>query len=140
MKIENYEIRPRYPSRTLDKMRKMSDFVMEMPATFKILAKKRSSATVQKYLEELLRIDLIIKEENLYRLNEKELEGIIGFFGLEVPRRERIFLRLYFDLPMKFKKTSRSKGSKSEKIIEKAFKDVLLEGAKDNAKVFWLPR
>ena len=138
MKIEDYKIYPKYPSRTLDKIRKMCDFVMEMPATFKVLTKNRSSATVQKYLDELLDIDLIIREENLYRLNEKRLEGISGFFGLEVPRREKVYIRLHFDLPMKFKKIPRSKVGKTEEIVG-AFKDVLLEGAKRHYKVFGLP-
>lgn len=136
MNKSKYKTRIKFPSRTWDKLLRMTGFIMELPATFKILEKKRSSATVQKYLKELLSYGIIMKEENLYRFNETKLTNVVSILGSKPNRRDRIFLMLYFNLPMKFKRTIRSKTVNREEIIIKTLSEALLESAKEGGEVY----
>jgi len=62
----------RFPKREKQKLRAVWYIVSNLPATFSVLQKKSRFAkgTLSKYLRKLERIEVILKEINLYRLND----------------------------------------------------------------------
>jgi len=72
MQPREIPLKYKFPKREKQKLRTVWSIVSNLPATFSVLSKKSQLAkgTLSKYLKKLGKIEIIVKEINLYRLND----------------------------------------------------------------------